>query len=144
MNKNIIFIILAVFFSRTCLAQNSVEFNYDENGNRILRQITVSKNNERDATDSPISAPATEVFQLLSVTLYPNPTEGNFTIAVNNATDEAVTLRAILSTISGAVIYDKTFTSKVENFDLTKEPNGIYLLRLIAGNENRVWKVIKK
>lgn len=121
----------------------TVSFVYDHNGNRIGKQIVIG-GSKSDAYRSKTKAPAlVDDFETLSVTLYPNPTEGQFCIEVDGNGDNG-TLQARLTTTTGNIIYDKTIINPTDCFDLTKHPAGMYLLELTIGNKSHVWKVIKK
>lgn len=128
-----------------CQAQQTsiASFSYDANGNRIIRQIEIG-GTKGDDNIRDCQAPAfVDDFETLSVTLYPNPTEGRFCITVNNVGD-GKTLHAKLVTTSGNVIYDKTINNPTDCFDLTQHPAGIYLLELVVDNKSHIWKVIKR
>lgn len=136
---------MLVVINGFCLAQqrSTVSFFYDANGNRITRQIEIGgSKGDTSKSESKISA-SIDIFETLSVTLYPNPTEGRFCIAINNSGD-GETLQAKLTTITGEIISHKTINEQTEYFDLTRYPAGIYLLELVVVNQNHIWQVIKR
>lgn len=140
-----IFIVSLIAISMSCLAQqsNTMSFIYDANGNRTARQIVIG-GSKGDACKSETKAPTfVDDFETLSVTLYPNPTEGRFCIEVNGNGDSG-NLQARLTTTTGNVIYDKTIDNPTDCFDLTRHPAGIYLLELISNDKSHIWKVIKR
>ena len=66
--------------------------------------------------------------------VYPNPTEGNFSIKFENI-QEFLTVR--LLSLSGQVILDKTFLySNLIDLEID-QANGIYLLEIIDGKDNK-------
>jgi hypothetical protein len=139
-----LFILITTIVNLPCFAQeNVVTFNYDANGNRIARQIEIGRDNGNTNQNRDTASPSYDAFETLSVTLYPNPTEDQFSIAIEG-NREGATLHAILTSSAGAILYDKTFNDATECFDLKQQSAGIYLLRLTAGDESHVWKVIKK
>ena len=125
-----------------CLAQQrgTVSFNYDANGNRILRQIEIGGGRGEAAT---ATIGAMESHEPIEVALYPNPTEGRFSVGIANA-ESGERVRATVTTVTGEVLCDKTVADQTTEFDLTSQPAGIYLLRLTVRGESQVWKVIKK
>ncbi|MBQ6305781.1 MAG: T9SS type A sorting domain-containing protein [Bacteroidales bacterium] len=140
-----ILIALLIVFSTPCFAQlsSTVSFNYDANGNRTSRQIEIGRSiGDTDRSEDTAYAPV-DIFEKLSVTLYPNPTEGQFSITINQDEDNVI-LHAILTTTTGEIVYDKTIHNQTERFELTGHPSGIYLLELKAANESHIWKVIKR
>lgn len=142
MTKAIIIILLAVA-AMPCLAQQNdmVSFSYDANGNRILRQIELGGEG-KGAKGDEISS-YFDSFESMSVKLYPNPTEGKFSIEIDG-TGESGLLHATLSTTTGEVISEKVISGQKTDFDLTQKPVGVYLLRLSMKGESHVWKVIRK
>lgn len=140
--KALLLIVMMTAFATSSLAQQTVEFNYDANGNRILRQIEVGGGKNEKGEIKNIQ-PATDNFETFSITLYPNPTEGQFSISIDGSSS-TTELRATLTTTTGEIISDKVCCNPTEDFDLTAQPAGIYLLQLINGNECHIWKIIKK
>lgn len=143
-------LLFALAAAAPCLAQQrgTVTFGYDADGNRISRNVTFKKDSEngRSLSDSL----ATEQFTAsdsfggrMSVTLYPNPTYGQFSIDVKSVVAD-IPLRAVLSTATGTVIASRTVTEGLTEFDLGGQAAGTYVLRLTVGKETHVWKVIRK
>ncbi|WP_373850726.1 T9SS type A sorting domain-containing protein [Bacteroides heparinolyticus] len=133
-----------------CLAQQrgTVTFGYDADGNRISRNITFKKDSEngRSLSDSLAAEQPTASDSFdgrMRVTLYPNPTYGQFSVSVEDAGTDSP-LRAVLSTATGTVITDRTISEGRTEFDLGGQAAGTYVLRLTAGKETHVWKVIRK
>lgn len=148
LRKAILIVMLAIA-AAPCLAQQrgTVSFGYDENGNRVLRSLQFKKMEENGKTvddKSEFLAEANDVFGAMEVGLYPNPTSGRFTVSVNRNNDSSMPLHIVLSTQAGAVLFDKTLDSDMEDIDLSGQPSGIYFLRLNTSNESHVWKVVKK
>lgn len=141
----ILLTILTVFAIVPCLAQqrNTITFNYDANGNRIIRQIEIGGNKGGADNGGEKSPPSIDTFKTLSIALYPNPTNGLISTVINGD-KENNNLHAIITTTTGEVIVEKNNCDETEHFDLTQQPAGIYLLRLTVGEESHVWRVIKK
>lgn len=152
LTKAILLLLLAVA-AVPCLAQQrgTVSFNYDENGNRTARTISFAKSRGGSDTQgdpnaelaTPMLASATDELAGLRLTLYPNPTEGRFSVGVGNAV-EGTRLQAVLYTSAGTVVSCQALSGERIDFDLSGHAAGIYVLRIEAGGEARIWKVIKK
>ena len=134
-----------------CFAQQrgTVTFGYDANGNRTGWTISFQKGAENgkgisEANDlSGATATAEDSFAEMQVSLYPNPTAGTFSVALQNRTDGRP-MQAVLTSPTGAVLAEKQFESNLEQFDLSGQAAGIYFLKLIVGDEVHVWRVIKR
>ncbi len=152
LTKAILTLLLAVA-AVSCLAQQTgtATFNYDANGNRILRSVSFSPSGKNGNIAGDASETAGEASWLASATdelvgmelsLYPNPTEGHFSVGVGNA-GEATRLQAALYTSTGTLVSRKELGGDRIDFDLSGHAAGVYLLRIEAGGETRIWKVIK-
>lgn len=112
----------------------TVLFTYDENGNRISRSISFKRVITQGEENVVLKDPMYELF--------PNPTQGKFTLALKeNATQEK--LHIILLSSNGAVIEEHDITGNAHEFDLSHKPNGIYLLEVQSKEGAETWKVIK-
>ncbi|MDO5314887.1 MAG: T9SS type A sorting domain-containing protein [bacterium] len=125
----------------------TVTYEYDDCGNRIERTIgfkKVEENGRSLSTDDGKGwlAKVEENFGSSSISLYPNPTDGKFSLAF--AEEVPPFLQAVLCTAEGSVIESRQVKNPTEEFDLTGRSAGIYVLRLTSGKETRTWKIIKK
>lgn len=147
MKRSIIAAILFVLSGTLsiCLAQqaDTVTFSYDLSGNRTLRQIVIGGKGENEANNRKTAEPVVDSISSYKLSLYPNPTEGKFSISIDGL-ETAKEFRVLIVTASGAVVCDKYLSGVTEEFDLTQHPAGIYLLRIIAGEEICTWKIVKK
>ena len=127
-----------------CHAQQTqtVTFAYDLNGNRITREILFGKQERNGETSEEFLPTATDFFETMEVSLYPNPTNDKFFVELKGDTNEKA--EATLTHISGAVLEKRILTNSLESFDLSDHAVGVYLLRIEVGNETHIWKVIKK
>ena len=127
-----------------CHAQQTqtVTFAYDLNGNRITREILFGKQERNVETSEEFLPTATDFFETMEVSLYPNPTNDKFFVEIKGDTSEKA--EATLTHISGAVLEKRILVNSLESFDLSGHAVGVYLLRIEVGNETHIWKVIKK
>lgn len=138
------FLIALVSAWPICHAQQTqtVTFAYDMNGNRITREILFGKQERNGETSEEFLPTATDFFETMEVSLYPNPTNDKFFVELKGDTNEKA--EATLTHISGAVLEKRILTNSLESFDLSDHAVGVYLLRIEVGNETHIWKVIKK
>ena len=128
----------------------TVSFGYDACGNRISRTLLFSKG-DPDAPSrggTPVEdteqwqASVSDSFGGAETSLFPNPTEGGFILSFAGETPRGA--KAVLCTMDGKVVEERTVGNATEEFDLGGKPAGVYLLRLVSGRESKVWKVIKR
>ena len=131
------------------LSGDTVRFTYDACGNRIGRTIEFSRMDEGGGKggEDPKKSEAwySELHDVLTggeASLFPNPTDGVFTLALTG--DIAAGAKAALLTLTGEVLSERTVTGTSTEFDLNGQPAGVYLLRLTTDRETRTWKVVKR
>lgn len=113
---------------------DSVVFSYDSNGNRISRSLIFQK------VESPgMKGPA---IQEISCELFPNPTPGEFTLLIHG--DEQKAKKATLVNSLGVIISERVLESRQTSFDLSGQPDGVYLLEVDGADGHQTWKIIKQ
>ena len=147
MNRGLKIVALLIVLTgvwKACLAQQpqTVTFTYDLEGNRTNREILFGRMERNCKSNEGLVSSATDFFEVMVVSLYPNPTNDMFFVETKGDTSEKA--EAMLTHISGAVLEKRILTCSQELFDLSGLAPGIYLLKLTVGNETHVWKVIKK
>lgn len=135
-----------------CLAQQdgTVSFSYDANGNRAARTVSFAKDRGGSGLQgeptcglsASLLASATDELAGLRLSLYPNPTDGQFSVGVGNAAG-GTRLEAVLYAPTGAVVSRKTLSGESIGFDLSGHAAGVYVLRIEVAGQTRIWKVIK-
>ena len=120
---------------RTVPAQSrdSIVFTYDSNGNRIARALVFQK----------IADPANPSSHEVSYDLYPNPTPGVFSILLKDH-EKGFKMHAALLTANGVIIEEREVENSQETFDLSNQPDGIYLLEIDGPEGHQTWKVVKR
>lgn len=85
-----------------------------------------------------------ELSQKWSVEVFPNPSNGVFSIEINSLNSEPVSL-AVYSTMGKEVFYQDNISiqsSKTLEFNLSNNPKGIYLLNIKGNGINMMRKII--
>ncbi len=148
MKINVLFFLFGLFLmsSIATMAQNNtLNFDYDDNGNRILRELVFEeiRNVESLKKENALTVNTNNLLDTLDIKLFPNPTYGQFHIQITDALPD-IQIKAILLTASGNIISEKLVTSDWMEFDLSNQAGGVYLLQLLTAEKMRVWKIIKK
>jgi hypothetical protein len=76
--------------------------------------------------------------------VYPNPTTGQFTVALNRAVDNEMLLIEVFGMQGEKVISERVGGFPMYSFSLSERAAGIYFLRLIAGDKTEVFKIVKQ
>lgn len=76
------------------------------------------------------------------ISLYPNPNNGNFTIQTSQIGNDGITVQVL--SISGASVSQDTYHDNKINIDISNQPAGIYIVKIINGSEVTVKRIMKK
>jgi hypothetical protein len=85
----------------------------------------------------------TENFDLTNLSIYPNPNNGNFTVAFDSQSDKNVVIE--VHDISGRKVYSKNYPKAgvfIQELQLEKKASGIYLVTVDNGNAKIVKKIV--
>jgi uncharacterized protein YcfL len=140
---------LILFFTALLLvscdanAQNKVSYGYDDAGNRISRIIVMEEPVLSAAETEGEATVYSEVLAKLQIKIYPNPTQGLLRIEIDNLPPN-VSARIALYQLSGKLVTLQQNVTHSTEMNITGQPAGIYLLKIIAGEEQTEWKIIKK
>jgi len=147
--KTIVRVILLGFFAMVCLqavhSQNTVSYGYDAAGNRISRVITLStlrsSNEEQPKSEEEVYS---EVLKDFTVKIYPNPTKGELTVDIAQL-PKGKTASLRLYNAQGKFILQKTgLSGGSERLNISKQPKGIYLMKIATKDASTEWKIIKE
>jgi hypothetical protein len=142
----------------TLPAQSTVQFQYDDAGNRTERNIivlepestpndsTLKTGELSDLPQLPKQTASTAITQTIGQTvvqIYPNPTGGKFTVEIEAAGEESAGGLQLLS-LSGEKIIDLKNPGRRTEVDLTGRPAGAYILYISISGKTHTWKVIKQ
>jgi len=132
---------------------NTIEYNYDKAGNRILRQAIFVPGIIQSASQKPDSLNVNYftksiladslIVDNISIKIYPNPTYGKFEVVTENYTESDIILYS-LHTIAGQKITNGCISSELTQIDLQNHNSGPYIFRLIINGKTNSWRVIKR
>lgn len=81
----------------------------------------------------------------LNVSIYPNPSTGEFTVSVNDLNADKVTVSIL--TLAGQVVYNETFnatSNSKKQININNQPKGVYFVQIIANDIRTVERIIKQ
>lgn len=118
-------------------AQNKLGYTYDDAGNRVKREIVMSR------TQSQVAKRAVAYSDMISdhqFQIIPNTKSGKVKVV---ALDGKLQFNVLVYNMSGQnVLVLKNVVGQTE-VDLSHEPNGVYVLVLAIGQEKATWKIMK-
>lgn len=132
----LIFLVLLLSqISHNAVAQRCLTFNYDDDGNRISRNVINNCLEMKDYLEVEESQEVTDV------SVYPNPTGGSFKIVVPESIRNEHASYLIYD-LNGVLIVEKKLDAETD-VDIGNMPNGIYLLKII-NDDDAFSKIIVK
>lgn len=132
---------LMTLFTVSVHADGIINYTYDGSGNRISAERII---NLRQAETDSTGKVKPMLHELTShrITIYPNPTDGNFSIEIG--TPETIDQASItIYSMSGTIIYHDDEPDAVNEIDITSSPDGMYMLIIRIDGETSTWKIIK-
>lgn len=147
---------LCVLCSAATHAQR-IQYRYDEAGNRISRkkEIVISARTKAFAPDTvragelgqeEEAAPAQyeEMVSETKIVIYPNPTQGSLRVEILGA-EIPPSAHIRLYSMSGALVRQWTGISGDNTMDITAQPTGVYIMRIVLDRDRvSVWKILKQ
>ena len=140
---NMILLLVAAIV-HPCKAQTTFSFGYDASGNRLTRTISLkSALITQDSVEiKKAQIPLDDLIGQHKIRIYPNPTKGILGVEIQNIGENTANLQ--IYSLGGLLLQKVRLASEYGNVDLSRQPAGIYFLKIIVGNKNAVWKIIKE
>lgn len=138
--------IVYFFLSNTICAQSPVTYTYDNNGNRLVRSITLKKSyvsSDSISEDESKKEIYKDEIGKVQIRIFPNPTKGILGVEITGVSAEKSNEYSLYNS-SGTFIKKQKFSDPQFSIDFTNHPSGMYILRLSIVGEVSEWKIIKE
>ena len=118
-------------------------FTYDASGNRTERLIDLSKSARITASSSRANEEKLFEAELanLAIRIYPNPTKGVLKVEIPGIGDTKP--RLVVYNLQGKQLVHKTVSKQISTINLSGHPAGMYIMKIVNGQESLDWKIIK-
>lgn len=118
-------------------AQTKIGYSYDAAGNRVKRELVLSRSQSQEAKRSVAYS---DVLVDHQIQLVPNSKSGKVKVA---ALDGKLQFSVMVYNVSGQNVQTLKDVRGQAEVDLSNNPNGIYVLVLEIGQEKTTWKIMK-
>ena len=136
-------LLVLFFLPATSTAQQTVKFEYDLAGNRVLRYLDTKKSTEAEVDSlfkNEINHPKITGDHLVKV--YPNPTHGLINVEFMGISEGSSTYSLVDQ--NGRQIMNGETKSLSNTIDITHQGRGVYYLVIKAPEIYQVYKIIKQ
>ena len=123
-------------------AQGKVGFAYDEAGNRVKREIVITRSANMENDSPEKSESFYDALGDRTVKISPN-SYGIINVSVLHMlpTDDG---NVGVYAVSGTEILRQRITGAETVVDISNQPQGVYILRVIINGTSTTWKITKK
>ncbi len=134
--------VIAVFV--VPLSSQTIKFNYDRSGNRILRELSVlNKDSEIHRKVQNKNSDTRNIYLLNGeITVGPSPTSGLIRIEIKGFS-EFQKIQIYVHNIYGQIVCNSRVISEVTEISIENRPNGIYLVSVVINDIYKSYKIVK-
>jgi hypothetical protein len=119
----------------------TIYHGHDASGNRVSRAISM-KSALAGETGKEKQV-FTDRLQGIDIRIYPNPGKGRLMVEINNMPDEAAGCITVVD-LSGKLVYSLSRVKEKNLVDISSAANGIYILKIEAGDNISRWRIVKE
>ena len=126
-----------------------IKYSYDETGNRKTREKSIEMRSMLKSSIGKSNLAVSDiqmyedVISEMKIFIYPNPTQGMLKVDITGG-EIPKDARIYLYNLQGALIRQLTGISETNEVDISSQPSGIYLMKIIFGKDQfSTWKIIK-
>ena len=139
--RKFVLLCISLCYLWAAYGQDVIRYSYDNAGNRIKREIDLSRASEEKDDKNPESY--SDRIEEHEIRIYPNPTKGDLVINISNIdTENQVTV--ILYNIEGKLMRRAEVNAGQAFMDIRDEQNGIYLMQINIDENSTIWKIFKE
>ena len=139
----VIIVCISLMFGANCFA--TIKYEYDAAGNRVLRynEIPMPAKQFVDTAEVQTTGIFEEELPEMKISITPNPTQGLLQVEISNA-ETLQGAEILLYNPQGLLIKQLGNLSEMTTFDISAQPDGIYVMQIVLNKNNiSTWKIIK-
>lgn len=141
--KHYLLLVFLTAFTLQAMSQDMVSYAYDQAGNRISRRIVPLNSSPSHLKKNEQPVPVEDQLGERKITIYPNPTKGSLALDITGG-DDKDELRIILYNANGKQLQNKKVEPGITPINMSSYPVAYYILRVIAGEKETEFKIIKQ
>lgn len=147
--KQIILWLYLLLFPILSFGQEKIGYSYDAAGNRVKREIVllVKKTKSKHGIAKSGTHDLSDRLSGHTVTVSPDPSGGSVTVRLSNLSSSDRCTVAAYTTQGAEIISSQPAAGNgyaVVRVDLSRQPAGVYLLKITVNDNTSTWKVTRK
>lgn len=115
-------------------AQCPIAYNYDDNGNRIRKQLLMCKTNSIEEDSS----------RTLQADVFPNPVTMSLKVSFQSVENEEQPSSILLFDLTGKLLVEKQNIAELTEIDFSNYSSGTYFLKVLSESKSKEWAIIKE
>lgn len=140
--RPVFLIALFLCFCSVFVYADRIQYSYDASGNRTHSQTMTLRGGGTEESRDTARNTLREQLGGHQISVYPNPTEGQFSVEIS--TIETLESASItIYSMTGGIVYQTDKPEARNDIDLTSCPDGMYLMVIRIDGAASTWKVIK-
>lgn len=140
--RPVFLIVLLLCLFSVFVYADRIQYTYDASGNRTQSQIINIRGGGTDDTQDTVRNTLREKLGGHQISVYPNPTEGQFSVEISSIeTLESASIT--IYSMTGGIVFQTDKPEARNEIDLTSCPDGMYLMVIRINGAASTWKVIK-
>jgi hypothetical protein len=123
----------------------TINYGYDSSGNRTDRYIGLksTRNADNKVNEEQNQQSFSDQLGDIEIKIYPNPSKGELTIEIENLPEDPVGWIGVYD-MSGKLVLKHTELTYKNLVNLSSSDNGMYILRIVIGDDITEWKILKE
>ena len=146
--------LLMLFFAPQVFSQTTkIKYTYDPAGNRVARRVIYLPENKKADKNNPdiltensqANEQNQDAFQHnlgeSQIKVFPNPTQGKIMFEITGSNKNA---SVSVFDMSGKMVFSKKQFGSSGEIDLSRQPNGVYVMKVLVGDKVSEWELVKQ
>lgn len=146
MKRTLLFLsfLVAIALGTSSVAQTKIQYSYDASGNRIGRVVITTRAFSPLSEDENAEGESWEKkLSKENVHIYPNPVQTDLTVSLSELPEPGTGLLQLYD-MQGKLLLEETIRTTQTVIPMADFPRAVYIMKLIFGEMQSTWKIIKE
>lgn len=135
--------IIMLFLTYSLTLSQTIEYDYDDSGNRVLRMISPGSESNQSIQEKSTAKSFQDEINNHDIFIYPNPFKNQITIQIENMSGN-IEGKILVYDPNGKLVLSENKLENSNILDLSSLPPGNYFVTIHLGTENKKWTIVKE